>query len=75
MVKKGFEELLRSQVKMKPLLWPAATVVWSAEIARAETDPHSEAVGSVSKVETVMVKILTWRALANDMLKILLIIK
>lgn len=42
-VRNGFAELLRSQVKMKPLACPAAIVEWSADIAKADTGPHSAA--------------------------------
>lgn len=49
MWRNGLDARLVSQVKMLPLAWPPATVLWSAEIAIDVIEPDSTAVYVVSK--------------------------
>ncbi len=79
MVRNGLEALVVSQVKMLPLAWPPAIVLWSAEMAMEVMGPDSTAVSTCQHIlddRTYYVqKATTFSAWPNDHLQILIVIK
>ena len=50
MTRNGLEALVVSQVKMLPLAWPPAIVLWSAEMAMEVMGPDSTAVSKCQHI-------------------------